>query len=104
MYCPALDTTDRYPPRITGHKRTIETATTECSLDRMDEKNREWLGVSELAEWLGVVPQTIYYMNSDGSGPRRYRIGKLIKFRRSDVESWLAEQAIEPGQPAFAPK
>lgn len=56
----------------------------------------ELIGPDALAEYLGVPLATVYAMNSKGTGPRRIRVGKHIRYRRSDVEAWLNTQAIEP--------
>jgi predicted DNA-binding transcriptional regulator AlpA len=52
------------------------------------------VGVEELAEWLGVEVKTVYWLNTTGKGPKRYKIGKLIKYKPSEVEEWIREQAV----------
>lgn len=37
---------------------------------------------------------TLYKKNSDGSGPRRYKVGKRVLYRRKDVEAWLEKQLV----------
>lgn len=54
------------------------------------------LNTEELAQYLRKPVATVYAMNSRGTGPRRMRIGKTVLYRRSDVEMWLDEHAIEP--------
>ncbi len=49
--------------------------------------------VEAVAEYLGVPMATVYAWNSRGLGPKRYRLGKHVRYRRSDVEVWLEEQA-----------
>ncbi|MFJ7112667.1 helix-turn-helix transcriptional regulator [Streptomyces albogriseolus] len=55
----------------------------------------ELLSIRELAEFLGVPIQTIYCYNYDGSGPRRIKFGKHVRYRRTDVEKWLEEHTVE---------
>lgn len=55
-----------------------------------------WTGIEALAEELGVPVRTIYAWRSRGQGPRGYKIGKHVRFRRSDVEDWLERQADQP--------
>ena len=50
----------------------------------------------ELAEELGVPVRTVYAWRHRGLGPRGYKIGKHVRFRRSDVEEWLERQADQP--------
>lgn len=51
----------------------------------------------ELAELLGLPISTVYGMNCEGSGPRRIRIGKHIRYRRADVNKWLDSRVVENG-------
>lgn len=45
-----------------------------------------------LAEYLGLPLATVYKMNSEGTGPRRIRVGKHVRYRKSDVERWLSQR------------
>ncbi len=51
----------------------------------------EWL-----AEYLGIPLATIYQMNSRGTGPRRIRVGKHVRYRKAEVDAWLDSRAVEP--------
>ncbi len=57
---------------------------------------QEWLGIEQLAEELGVPVRTVYSWRTKGLSPRGYKIGKHVRFRREDVESWLELQADSP--------
>lgn len=48
--------------------------------------------VETVSEYLGVPVATVYAWNSRGLGPKRYRLGKHVRYRRPDVEAWLEEQ------------
>jgi excisionase family DNA binding protein len=48
--------------------------------------------VEALSEYLGVPKATVFSWNSRGVGPRRYRVGKHVRYRRADVDAWLMEQ------------
>ncbi len=50
------------------------------------------LSPKEVGEWLDVPLATVYRWNSDDSGPRRVRVGRHVRYRESDVESWLEAQ------------
>lgn len=60
----------------------------------------DWTGIEALAEELGVPVRTIYAWRSRGLGPRGYKIGKHVRFRRADVEAWLERQADPAGTAA----
>lgn len=56
----------------------------------------QWLSPRDLAEMFGLPVRTVYSWRTRGEGPMGYRVGKHIRFRRSDVELWLAERADAP--------
>ena len=41
---------------------------------------------------LAVTKQTLYLWRHKRLGPQGFRAGKHLRFRRSDVESWIDEQ------------
>ncbi len=56
--------------------------------------NLQLIKVSELAALLDVPPKRVYEMSAAGLGPKAIRLGPgTIRFRISDVESWLATQS-----------
>lgn len=48
---------------------------------------------SEVAEFLRVPPGTLRMWRYRGTGPRWSRVGRHIRYRWADVESWLDQQA-----------
>lgn len=67
--------------------------TTEASPDAEGTDLPEWFGVEGLAEWIDVPVATIYKWRASGRGPRCHKLGRLLRYRRSDVESWLSAHA-----------
>ena len=55
------------------------------------------LSVQELADYLEVPVKTIYTWRHRNTGPRGFRVGKHLRFRWCDVESWLARLIAEEG-------
>lgn len=51
----------------------------------MDDR---WLSVDEIAEYLGVSRDTIYTW-IDGKDLPAHRLGRLWKFKREEVDSWV---------------
>ena len=45
--------------------------------------------LAEVADYLRVPQDTIYYWRKRGRGPRGFRMGRHVRFRRSDVDAWL---------------
>jgi excisionase family DNA binding protein len=52
----------------------------------------DFLSVQQLADWLGVPRRTIDGWRYRGVGPRGYRIGRHVRYRRAEVEAWLSER------------
>lgn len=52
----------------------------------------EWLTPKALADELVVPLRTVYAWRSSGHGPIGVRFGKHLRFRRADVDRWIAER------------
>ena len=50
--------------------------------------------VDEVAAFLRVPTKTLYRWRYAGHGPPAYRVGRHLRFRWEDVETWLAGQGI----------
>lgn len=50
------------------------------------------LSPTQLAEVMGVPVKTVYLWNSAGTAPTAMRLGKHIRYRREDVEAWMAQR------------
>jgi excisionase family DNA binding protein len=48
-------------------------------------------GPEWLADYLDVPLRTVYGWRQTNQGPPAYRIGKHLRYRRSEVDQWLAE-------------
>lgn len=51
------------------------------------------LSPEQLATFLGVPLATVYRWRTRGGGPRGIRVGRHVRYRLSDVESWLEDHA-----------
>ena len=83
----------------TTQRQTVLRSSSEPALDPV-------VTMSQLASQLGVSVQTLYDLRSKGRGPRGFRVGRELRFRRSEVDAWLmrleaADGARHPshGQP-----
>ena len=52
----------------------------------------ELLSPQDLADYLDVPLSTLYDWRWRGEGPKGFRAGKHIRYRRSDVEEWIQRQ------------
>lgn len=47
----------------------------------------------EVADYLGIPLGTVYQWRYRGTGPRGSKVGKHVRYRRSDVDAWLEDHA-----------
>jgi excisionase family DNA binding protein len=74
-----------------GHeKATPRTRRAQVMNEVLDER---LMTIAELSTMLGVPIETLYGWRHRGEGPRGYRVGRHVRYRRSSVEAWLEEQA-----------
>jgi excisionase family DNA binding protein len=55
---------------------------------------KEWLTIAELQEWLNLGRSKVYEVAS--TELPTYRIGRVLRVRRQDVERWLDKNRNEP--------
>lgn len=53
------------------------------------DEHDELLTLDELCALLKIPKATAYKQRATGTGPPGYRIGKHLRFKRSDVLAWL---------------
>ncbi len=50
------------------------------------------LTVKELADYLGVPVATLYQWRYRREGPPGFRVGRYLRYRRSDIERWIEDR------------
>ena len=55
---------------------------------------KELLSVADLSEYLNIKKSTIYRLVENGKLPH-YRICRLIRFKQSDVDSWVEAHRVK---------
>ena len=53
-----------------------------------------FLGVREVACYLGVRPSTVYAM-VERKGIPHYKVGRLVRFKKFEIDEWMAGQKEE---------
>lgn len=56
----------------------------------------------QAAKYVGVTEATLRFWRSRDEGPRYFRAGKLIRYRRTDLDSWIESRLSEPTTVAVA--
>jgi excisionase family DNA binding protein len=54
-----------------------------------DFKNRDIVDETDAARYLKVSKSGLRKWRALGEGPKFYRCGRLIRYRRSDLDAWL---------------
>lgn len=49
---------------------------------------KAYLNIIELSEYLNLKPSTVYLKVATGDLPH-YRIGRLIRFRKEEIDTWM---------------
>lgn len=103
-----LTTIENLTPRLAGTKSFDHRATVVWAMVRLARTEslgrtltrtekimmKDLLTPAQLADYLSVPGGTIYAWNSRGTGPRRIRVGRHVRYRRVDVDAWLASQEV----------
>lgn len=66
----------------------------------MPDTQERLLTLQETADYLGVPLATLYAWRSRGQAPRGFKVGRHVRVKASDVESWLAERVDDPAPAA----
>jgi len=59
--------------------------------DKERDLSQGFLGVREVACYLGVRPSTIYAM-VERKGIPHYKVGRLVRFKKFEIDEWMAGQ------------
>ena len=69
--------------------------------------DERWVGVDDVAAHLGVGKDSVYRWVENRGLPAR-KVGRLLRFRLSEVDAWVeageGERPAEPPAPAPAPR
>ena len=61
------------------------------------------MGMAELGKYLGGVSRDWIYQRTAGNEIPFVKVGRMIKFRRLDIDRWLAKQSTPAVIPLSAP-
>ena len=56
----------------------------------------EWLSTQEAARRLGITTRTLYRFVDQGELPA-YRMGRVIRLKAADIDSFIEGSRIQPG-------
>ena len=67
--------------------------------DEQDALRSPLLSEEEVAELLGLSPATLKKWRRNHRGPRYYRLGSAVRYKREDLEAFVSESAEHPCSP-----
>jgi excisionase family DNA binding protein len=79
---PECPPTDRPPPDV------------EELGEAADREPQAVLSIQEVAKLLNVPISTIYAWNRHGVGPPHYKVGRKLRYRKSNARKWLAKHLV----------
>jgi excisionase family DNA binding protein len=59
-----------------------------------DGESQGVLSIEEVAKLLRVPVSAIYAWNRRGVGPPHYKVGRKLRYRKSNARNWLAEHLV----------
>ena len=62
----------------------------------MVDHENPWLGTKEAADHIGVTPRILYRFIDAGDIPA-YKLGRVLRVRRNDLDAYLETVRVEPG-------
>ncbi len=65
--------------------------------DDESHENDEMLSITEAAEFLRVPVATMRYWRYCGDGPFSFKVRRHVRYWRTDLVLWRAEQGRHPG-------
>jgi excisionase family DNA binding protein len=74
-------------------------ATTKTATAAPAESNPVWMTTEQVAEKLGLHPQTIRQWRHRGTvGPKSFKMGGAVRYKESDVDAWLEKHSRDTEQ------
>ena len=52
------------------------------------------LNTAQTSEYIGLAVSTLEKARVAGTGPRFIRMGRAVRYRRADLDGWMAERVV----------
>lgn len=63
----------------------------------MEDHESEWLGTPDAAKYLGITQRTLYRI-IDAGDVTAYKMGRVLRIRRADLDDFLRRSRVQPGE------
>lgn len=54
----------------------------------------EWFTTEQLAKYIDTPMNTLLHWRKNAKGPRYHKLGRRVRYSRTDVDAWVASCAI----------
>ena len=54
------------------------------------------VGIKEAADYVGCSVAALRTWKRQGRGPKYFRLGKLLRYRKADLDEWILDQIATP--------
>ena len=65
------------------------------NIDTTTNQSEKWIGIEEIAAYLGVKPATVRSWIRKGTGIPAQKVGKQWKFKCSEIDEWVKSGKAE---------
>ena len=72
-----------------------EQAVEQALIKRQTCVDPEYLTTPQAAQYLNLSTQHLEIMRHQGEGPRFLKLPRLVRYRRADLDAWMAQYAQE---------
>jgi excisionase family DNA binding protein len=76
---------------IKGQKAENQRPEPQTEMNQIQDSSQAYVNVQGMAEYLAIKPSTIYALVEEKRVPH-YRIGRQIRFKRSEIDGWMQRQ------------
>ena len=75
-----------------AHRTNLETGNLDSTESEVPKVDDDLLTMAEVAAIVRAPVATLRYWRHLGTGPRSFRVGRGVRYWRTDVTSWLERQ------------
>lgn len=82
---------DNYNPFTALQKRLDDL---DRKIDIISGSPAEWMTLDEVCDYLNLSKSSIYKLTMKNGIPF-YKLGRILKFKRSEVDAWISEHKVK---------
>lgn len=76
-------------------RAVIAEAIEQALREQSGQSTKNWMAPREAAQYLGCTTQHLQMLRARRTGPTFVKFGRLIRYARKDLDSYLTERRVE---------